>query len=658
MAKEQPNNIMQQHIEKIVLGVCVLALVISFAVYGVGSSGTVQLGGRDVPLAEADEAVLTAAQQREQQAEQADIELPPVKTFRGQIRQAQNEPLPDDMLEQWPNTALSGGMEYLPAGPEFAAFPDVEPYVPAGGAEGAEEITLAQVQAQLLRPRLHGVKAARELRNLPEDSRRRPEATVVHGVGSYAIADTLDVWKRDLAKRGIPARFAVVGVRIERSRMNLDGTWGEPEPVTPVVQLDRGLMPQPDYKDAVPKYDGTAGGRQEVRRAMEQISLELDQIRIEPEDPDERPETKWIVTGPNEALNRLLSILQPPYVQDIYIPARGEWGPWQVNLPKNPISKAEQSRLDAEMDEDGQRERPGRRPSPRRPYSPPPRPYSPRRPYAPGLQAPPRRRPGPFEGGPPGYGDEYRPPRRPSGGETRPPRERDPDRQEEELPPLDVTAVPPMDQQLFDGRVLVWWHDTRDLQPGATYRYRYRLVVTNPLLSYDEPGQVKDAADAKERFLETRWSDWSVSVRAPELADLFVTGRVNMELNGERLRKAYIMVFRQVRGQTLKEQFDVSEGELIGGTRSREFFDPLVGERVTRNIDFATGDVVIDLDFKTVEVRGTDRPSVDVTYVDAQGRMQRASLVDVLPPDSRRRKLYEKREAEAKRAAEAVAPPE
>ncbi len=72
----------------------------------------------------------------------------------------------------------------------------------------------------------------------------------------------------------------------------------------------------------------------------------------------------------------------------------------------------------------------------------------------------------------------------------------------------------------------VWAHDL-SVRPGATYRYRIRTVVNNPLygrealLDPDDPAQ---QALAKEALVQGAWSEWTEPIEVPQRKYLFVKG--------------------------------------------------------------------------------------------------------------------------------------
>ncbi|MBS3734285.1 MAG: hypothetical protein KGY99_05090 [Phycisphaerae bacterium] len=636
MAQKEQLSAVVQHVEKGVLGICVLMLLI-LALTSIGSP-TVQLNGNEVELAKLDDALLRAAEQRVETARNATLGKWEQPKLANELVAARDNPLRRGLLAAWPDTAVAAPLQRLPAGPAYPDLPVIARVEPIDVASGPD---LATLKAHTPTPHLPLVKVTRELRSLPEESERPAEKIVAHVAATYPMMQLLRQWREDLSETDVRARFAVAAVRAQRSRQQLDGTWSEPETIQTVAQLSRQpLGPAPPPEQVIPPFDGTEATRRTVRTAMDRHSVfaEFQQfVREEGEQPVRRLVAVLPQQGSTDAI---LNILQPSY-PDIYEPITGQWTTWLIHLPETPLSRAERERIEAEATGDGDGT-PARRTAPRTIR----RSTTPRRTPRYGPSAPPTPEGYPGAGRPGLPPESYAPPperRRPSRDPRSPERPRRPEQPEAEGPA--PTVVPDLTRQFDDGKVLIWFHDTDGLDAGTTYRWRYQLMLANPLLTYNGPGEARNREDARQQFIETDWSAWTTPTATPNVADIFVTG------GSATMQQVYVTVFRQVLGQTVMQVFSAAAGQQIGRPETVELLNPLTNERVRREVDFATGAVVLarDLD-KPLRYQGTTRNTIEVTYVDAGGTVHRQVHVDYVQ-DEDRRQLYRTRLKEAKRAA-------
>lgn len=113
--------------------------------------------------------------------------------------------------------------------------------------------------------------------------------------------------------------------------------------------------------------------------------------------------------------------------------------------------------------------------------------------------------------------------------------------------------------------VQLWAHDV-GVEPGATYRYRARVVVNNPLF---RKGPVLDEADAAlqaaagEPFARADWSDWSEPVVVGATEYYFVTNAdADGSLTGGR-SGATVEVFKMFYGFYRKSTLNLNPGDPI-----------------------------------------------------------------------------------------------
>lgn len=198
--------------------------------------------------------------------------------------------------------------------------------------------------------------------------------------------------------------------------------------------------------------------------------------------------------------------------------------------------------------------------------------------------------------------------------------------------------VPGMPEQLQKNSVLVWANDTK-AKIGSTYRYRFQLVLLNPLYSHLEAVPKGQEDQAKIVEAPTPPGPWSDPVLAPRLTEMFLVGA----LERQGVREARVAVFRQSLGRMVTENFNVMPGQLIGGMRVLEQVAP-VGpqERQKRAVDFTTHAVVMDLVANRPVMGGAGwRRTTELVCRDADGQLKRMIVVGDLPMDHPDRKRFE-----------------
>ncbi len=118
---------------------------------------------------------------------------------------------------------------------------------------------------------------------------------------------------------------------------------------------------------------------------------------------------------------------------------------------------------------------------------------------------------------------------------------------------------------LEQGTVQLWAHDL-GVQPGATYRYRTRVVLNNPLFRKGPVLDQQDAAlqaAAKEPFARAEWSDWSAPVVVGASEYYFVTNAdADGALTGGR-SGATVEVFKMYYGFYRKATLTLNPGDPI-----------------------------------------------------------------------------------------------
>lgn len=126
-----------------------------------------------------------------------------------------------------------------------------------------------------------------------------------------------------------------------------------------------------------------------------------------------------------------------------------------------------------------------------------------------------------------------------------------------------VSPGPLLDQESYP----VWAHDLT-ATPGAVYRYRIRYSVNNPLfgrersLGSDEPSLL---ALAKQPLVHSPWSDWTQPVNVGRSSYFFVTSaREEGQLN-QRSASATAEVYRMYYGYYRKHTITLEPGDPVQG---------------------------------------------------------------------------------------------
>jgi hypothetical protein len=169
------------------------------------------------------------------------------------------------------------------------------------------------------------------------------------------------------------------------------------------------------------------------------------------------------------------------------------------------------------------------------------------------------------------------------------------------------------------GQAAVWFHDDKTMKVGRTYRYRVSLAFVNPLLSYEDAVSKKSVADARQKLVETKPSEWSDPMVTRRDVDFFLTGA------GRTTGNLTVTVFAYKWGQRVQETFRIKPGDPIGGKKKVQLHYPLgqPGEKRGVEVDYSTGAVSLRFDFGKVLWRKgtvTVRTS-ELLYIDKDGKL-------------------------------------
>ncbi|MHC4983262.1 MAG: hypothetical protein ACYTF6_08865 [Planctomycetota bacterium] len=591
MAKSDEPSLLEQHIEKGILGVCVIVLIIAVSLWGFSSPRRMRLGNEEVTLDQAGAKTLAEAERKNEEAEDAN---PPEifdsdnYKFRREVENLLAKPLRgslDELEKSWSEITLAVPLVLPPVMPDIQEFPEIK--LTSGAIPVPGELpSIAELSEQGARPGKPVINIKRELHKAPP---KLPEGIVSHGAVVFPVGEHLKSWRKRLTKR-TPLVFAVVAVQVERQERLPDGNWGHagrPDAAmsitTRMVNKNKELLPAPDYAQLVPKFDGSEESRNTVRNAFQTL------------------ENRGFKTLQN--LTKLQEILQPEY-GEIYWPEVGKFDTWLRHLPENEVTRAareaRQRPRTVERDEG-------------------------------------RRGPAPGEWGP--FEEEPTPPEIP---DWRPTIDHYEETHVREAPPQGPGAAPQMpmvpsiEEQIDNGKLLIWFHDISP-QLRKEYRYRLRLVLVNPLLSYVREARTEE--DAKQRFLATKWSPWSEGLPVPGIMEMFVTG------GWESQNKVNISVFTQRLGQVLLARFFLPPGQAISGEKDVVLIDQQTGKPKRGKLTFDTGSIIVRLDFNKRTARGNK--TVEMLYLDENGQLKRTVKVLDMDPASKTYKRYKELEQQA-----------
>lgn len=171
----------------------------------------------------------------------------------------------------------------------------------------------------------------------------------------------------------------------------------------------------------------------------------------------------------------------------------------------------------------------------------------------------------------------------------------------------------------------IWFHDD-SVESGKTYRYRLRVKLWNRYVGGTKA--LRSAEDAKKCVLVGDWSLPSEPVTVTPSTHFFLKGpRTGQQVAG-------VEVWKWLEGAWIKETFDVSVGDVIGGPRKVKILEWDEEDRqIRREVDFTTGAIVLDLRFdEPTKVRlpkpkggfrYSESPSLVMVYLDpADGQVK------------------------------------
>jgi hypothetical protein len=572
MAKSGSGNLLLQHVEKLVLAVCLVILVVTVILYPMQQP--------TVPF-----------DKQEMAPDKIDGYLVKLIDNLGKGQPAQTlQPEPDYLaiLEGYKKPDLTG--------PRWAIVDLSTPgrWIPTENErKPGNRLKLQDLADLILKPGKPLVGVAAEFRATEPYS----EVVAAHATSIYPVADLLERWQEAMKDSVLPAMVKIMDVRFqvqEAQEVLPNGTivWGPARDVQGVFRPAKDKNGNDAEPPALP--EATENNSKELQKAINDYFFNgWDKYKAEPD--------YWDV------------LVQYRDAEGI----KQEWVSWRINLPWTELSAKAGAEPTGAVPTISP-VRPSSRVIPGNNMTPPSSPDVPPGGIPPGSGGS-TVRPGGPGGSPSGIGTKTTktgnvhprpvvPPPVLSGG----------------LKPAPVpTPVPAWNLQMTTlGKAQVWVHDA-SLEYLKTYRYRAQLALLSPL--YGHMGEVDPAEDAKKQNLDTPWSDWSDPVKPPPQADLFLTGYA------QQMKKVTVTVFSRCQGQRVSHTFDVRVGDRIGekvGDKIVKTIDVDVpdlqnpGKTVRKPCNFFTGYTLIDIDWdRTVIQNGLAVKTVEVVLMDEQGNL-------------------------------------
>lgn len=141
--------------------------------------------------------------------------------------------------------------------------------------------------------------------------------------------------------------------------------------------------------------------------------------------------------------------------------------------------------------------------------------------------------------------------------------------------------------------ITFWAHDDT-VEPGASYHYRIRIGVFNPVAGTGQV-QAEDAASDNKVIL---WSDFSEVTDIVDIPERLYFFPINVQ---EAAKSVEVQVCKYVMGYWYSEQFMVKRGDIIGKTAKVETneknktTDAMKDVKLPETIDYTTGAIVVDV---------------------------------------------------------------
>ncbi len=645
MAKADAKAFMEQHVEKIVLGICGLVLLYGlYAAFMRKTTVEAPIGPgqttREVSLDELDPGLRQSASDLSNVLDDNDPSTFPPNVYPQadlleQFLALRNQPI-DPQLGQV--ASFWTGQEPLRLDVQEVAKASLEPIVAS-----IPEPAAPRVRSRMVVPYTPGDQE----RGIPGELQEKGVATIA---SQFDLTKLRQNWVAALSQTLIDPTFVIYDVQVEMQHLRPDGTWTQPE----IVQTARvNLDPNQVRGGGMDDYERP---RYERNRPAGAGSTVIDETSPQPI-PEFTGNNAARVLDFVDARRRWeLAQLQPEYHPFFHFSTiEPKWVHWQALLPKTPLIEEFNQYLDAQMRLDqggelGGTGGPGARPEQsewgdvrtgQREFNVPqiqvrPKPQDPsERTNNIGQPTQPRRFRNEYDDDE--FFDE-------DGPVDFPPRQVQPqpgrgDRlvaePVEKNPAPEPTRYPPFEAQLRKGTVLMWAHYDK-LQPGQQVRFRMRIRLVNPLLTLAT--EVSNPEDARKPTVASPWTDWTDTVSLPQTGAFYIAGTAPA---GNWVR---VEVYRKAFDQWVNTSFEVGPGQAIGDKKEVYVFNPLLGVKQKKTVGFDTGGLAVDIDFsKLVPLLGggvvpRTTTTTELVYSDALGNFV-SKLRSADDVDPRRRQL-------------------
>ncbi len=277
----------ERHIEKVVLCLCVLLLMYAVFHWAISSPRQIKVTDRNlaVPPDEVDLVLEEEARGIDESVRSVKPEPYRDRDFASDLKKLQETPFEDLGLP-------------VELGFARAPLPQVE------DAEPPKPTSLEALLAVIPKPNRPQVTVEWELLRVEMDSN---DVLAGHVAATYPWGNLDEKWREVLEETIIQSEIVVVGVEAEVRERHFDGTWGTPRAVktirAPLLSSAGMPIPIPELKD----FDGSNG--EEVILAKRELKEEWQEEMLEP--------GYW----------------------DIWWPSQKTYGTWQINLPSTTVSE-------------------------------------------------------------------------------------------------------------------------------------------------------------------------------------------------------------------------------------------------------------------------------------------------------------------------------
>jgi hypothetical protein len=200
-----------------------------------------------------------------------------------------------------------------------------------------------------------------------------------------------------------------------------------------------------------------------------------------------------------------------------------------------------------------------------------------------------------------------------------------------------------------DGELLFRYFDF-DVGPGATYRYRVRLVLRNPNYGRSLAAAGGQPEVVRTETLLTPWSATTPPVRVVDNVRYFLAGLQSGPARRTPLARLSVFQYDLDLGTTVQREIDVPVGQQIAGRARTDQFDPARGTVEVKDYLFRSDDVLIDA-LGDLLFTPADHPDL-VLGPHSRGRAQIAETALVAGPDRELRTLDRESQAEDLATAE------